>query len=220
MTFLNSILNESKKHDFPFEHWEYNRALSEGAIKEIVNADIPNVSDHNLSYDGTRAIDGGAAEFRKGIASGGKAIKFRCFINKENATEFPHLVKFINELQSKETHQQISKMINKDLSNSYVRVEVICDREGFWLKPHCDIKEKLMSGLIFVNNTSESENLGTDFYNAKLEKVKTVPYKHNYGYLFTSGPNTWHGMEKKKIVKERRCIQVNYVTFKTDWKVE
>jgi len=220
MTFLNSILNESKKHDFPFEHWEYNRALSEGAIKEIVNADIPNVSDHNLSYDGTRAIDGGAAEFRKGIASGGKAIKFRCFINKENATEFPHLVKFINELQSKETHQQISKMINKDLSNSYVRVEVICDREGFWLKPHCDIKEKLMSGLIFVNNTSESENLGTDFYNEKLEKVKTVPYKHNYGYLFTSGPNTWHGMEKKKIVKERRCIQVNYVTFKTDWEVE
>jgi hypothetical protein len=26
-------------------------------------------------------------------------------------------------------------------------------------------------------------------------------------------------MEKKKIAKERRCIQVNYVTFKTDWKV-
>jgi hypothetical protein len=110
-------------------------------------------------------------------------------------------------------------MINKDLSNSYVRVEVICDREGFWLKPHCDIKEKLMSGLIFINNANESEDLGTDFYNEKLEKVKTVPYKNNYGYMFTSGPNTWHGMEKKKIVKERRCIQVNYVTFETDWKV-
>ena len=26
-------------------------------------------------------------------------------------------------------------------------------------------------------------------------------------------------MEKKKIVKERRCLQVNYVTFPTDWKV-
>ena len=50
--------------------------------------------------------------------------------------KFPHLVKFINELQSKEVHEKISKMINKDLSNSYVRVEVICDREGFWLKPH------------------------------------------------------------------------------------
>ena len=219
MSFLNSIKDKSKKHEFPFDHWEYTNALTDEAIEEIVKADIPDVSKHNLNYDGTRAIDGGAAEFREGIASGGKAIKFRCFITKENALQFPHLVKFINELQSKEVQQTISRMIHKDLSNSYVRVEVICDREGFWLKPHCDIKEKLMSGLIFVNNENESEELGKDFYNEKLEKVKTVPYKHNYGYLFTSGPNTWHGMEKKKIVKERRCIQVNYVTFKTDWKV-
>ena len=219
MSFLNSIKNNSKQYNFPFDHWEYSNALSDEAINEIVKADIPDVSKHNLNYDGTRAIDGRAAEFREGIASGGQAIKFRCFIKKENSTQFPNLVKFINELQSKETYETISKMIDKDLSNSYVRVEVICDREGFWLKPHCDIKEKLMSGLIFVNKTNESEDLGTDFYNEKLEKVKTLPYKHNYGYLFTSGPNTWHGMDKKKIVKERRCIQVNYVTFETDWKV-
>ena len=220
MTFLNSIQNQSKKHEFPFDHYEYYNALTDDAIEEIVKADIPDVSKHNLNYDGTRAIDGGAPEFRKGDSSGGKAIKFRCFVTKENCAQFPHLVKFINELQSKEVYEKISKMINKDLSNSYVRLEVICDREGFWLKPHCDIKEKLMSGLIFVNNAKESEDLGTDFYNKKLEKVKTVPYRHNYGYLFTSGPNTWHGMEKKKINKERRCIQVNYVTFPTDWKVK
>jgi len=220
MTFLNSILSNSKEHNDPFKHWEYNDALTSGVIEEIIKADIPDVSKHNLSYDGTRAIDGGAAEFREGLASGGQAIKFRCFVTKDNAIKFPNLVKFINELQSKETHEVISKMIGKDLSNSYVRVEVICDREGFWLKPHCDIKEKLLSGLIFVNNANESESLGTDFYNEKLEKIKTVPYKNNYGYLFSSGPNTWHGMEKKEIVKERRCLQVNYVTFPTDWKVE
>ena len=220
MTFLNSILNQSKKHTVPFDHWEYNNPLTEESIQEIIKVDIPDVTKHNLKYDGTRAIDDGSAEFRKGIASGGKALKFRCFITKENAFKFPNLVKFIEELQSKETYKAISGMINKDLSNSYVRVEVICDREGFWLKPHCDIKEKLMSGLIFVNHVNESKDLGTDFYNEKLEKVKTVPYKHNYGYLFTSGPNTWHGMEKKNIVKERRCIQVNYVTFPTDWKVK
>ena len=102
MTFLNSILKNSKKYEFPFNHWEYNNALSEAAIKEIEGADIPDVSMHNLNYDGTRAIDGGAAEFREGIASGGKAIKFRCFVTKENASHFPNLVKFINELQSKE----------------------------------------------------------------------------------------------------------------------
>ena len=220
MTFLKSILTKSTKHELPFNHWEYNEALSIEAIEEIIIADIPDVSKHNLTYDGTRAIDGGGAEFRKGIASGGQAIKFRCFITNENGDKFPNLGKFINELQAKETYETISKMINKDLSNSFVRVEVICDREGFWLKPHCDIREKLLSGLIFVNNTNESESLGTDFYNEKLEKVKTVPFKNNYGYLFSSGPNTWHGMEKKEIVKERRCLQVNYVTFPTDWKVK
>ena len=220
MTFLDSIKNESKKHESPFTHWEYNNALTNESIEEVINADIPDVSKHNLTYDGTRAIDGGAAEFRKGIASGGKAIKFRCFVTKENASQFPNLVKFIKELQSKETHQQISKMINKDLSNSFVRLEVICDREGFWLKPHCDIEEKLMSCLLFVNKTNESEDLGTDFYNNDLKKVKTMPYKDNYGYFFTSGPGTWHGMEKKEIRKERRCLQVNYVTFETDWKVD
>ena len=220
MTFLNSILKNSKKYDFPFDHWEYSNALSDSAIEEIITADIPDVSKHNLNYDGTRAIDGGAAEFREGIASGGKAIKFRCFVTKENSSQFPNLVKFINELQSKDTYETISKMVNKDLSNSYVRVEVICDREGFWLKPHCDIKEKLMSCLLFVNKHNESEELGTDFYDSDLKLIKTLPYKDNYGYFFSSGPNTWHGMEKKEIIKERRCLQVNYVTFKTDWKVD
>ena len=219
MSFLNSIKNNSSKHEIPFDHWEYSDALSEGSIEEIIKADIPDLSELNLSYDGTRAIDGGSAEFREGIASGGKAIKFRCFVSKENAKQFPHLVKFINELQSKETHKTISEMIGRNLSNSYVRVEVICDREGFWLKPHCDIKEKLMSCLLFVNKENESEDLGTDFYDKNLNLTKTVPYRDNYGYFFSSGPGTWHGMEKKEIVKERRCLQVNYVTFSTDWPV-
>ena len=107
MTFLNSILNNSKKYEYPFNHWEYKDALTDEAIKEIIQADIPDVSKHNLNYDGTRAIDGGAAEFREGIASGGEAIKFRCFVTKENEKKFPYLVKFINELQSKEVYQTI-----------------------------------------------------------------------------------------------------------------
>ena len=50
--------------------------------------------------------------------------------------------------------------------------------------------------------------------------VKTVKYVHNSGYFFSSGEDTWHGLELKEIIKERRCIQVNYVTFETDWPVE
>ena len=220
MSFLKSISTNSKKFDHPFLHWELNKPLTDEQINEIIRADIDNPLEHNLNYDGTRAIDGGEGKFRQGIADGGKALKFRCFVTKENSSSFPHLTKFINELQAKETTEIISKLTGKDLSNSYVRVEVICDRQGFWLKPHCDIKEKLMSCLLFINKHNESENLGTDFYDSNLKRVKTLPYKDNYGYFFTSGPNTWHGMEKKEIKKERRCLQVNYVSFKTDWKVD
>ena len=134
-------------------------------------------------------------------------------LNKEN------LNKLIEKLRSKDIHGYINDLIKKNLSNSYVRIEVICDRQGFWLKPHCDIKEKLISGLFFANPFNESEDLGTDFYDEKLNKVKTVPYKNNYGYFFTSGPNTWHGMEKKEIKKELSGMQVYYESFKTYWKV-
>ena len=220
MELFKSLEKKTKLHEVPFKHFELDEPLTKEAIKEICDANIIDPKKANLNYDGTRALDGGEGAFRSGIKDGGKAKKIRCYLTKKNSNIFPQLTKFVEELRSKEVHEKIGSLINKDLSNSFVRLEVICDREGFWLKPHCDIEEKLMSSIIFVNPYGESENLGTDFYNEKLSKVKTVPYKNNYGYFFTSGPNTWHGMEKKEIKKERRCIQINYVTFPTDWKVE
>ena len=219
MELFKSLETKTKNFCDPFKHFEINEPLTEEAIKEISNAEIADPRNENLKYDGTRALDGGDGAFRSGIKDGGKAKKLRCYVTKENSNQFPNLTKLIEELRSEKVYKKIGSLIGKDLSNSYVRLEVICDREGFWLKPHCDIKEKLMSSIIFINLHDESENLGTDFYDKNLKLVKTVPYKHNYGYFFTSGPDSWHGMEKKEIKKERRCIQVNYVTFPTDWKV-
>ena len=48
MSFLNSVLNQSKKYQEPFQHWELNQPLTEEQVKEIVNADIANPSEHNL----------------------------------------------------------------------------------------------------------------------------------------------------------------------------
>jgi len=220
MEYLNSLKKRSKHFTSPFEHWEMNEPLTKESIKEICGTEIADISKMNIDYDGTRAIDGGEGKFREGIASGGKALKFRCFIESNNSKNFPCLSNLIDELRSKDTYEYIGELIKKDLSNSYIRVEIICDRKGFWLKPHCDIKEKLMSSLLFINPFNESENLGTDFYDEKLKIVKTVPYKNNYGYLFTTGPKAWHGMEKKEIKKERRSLLINYVTFKTDWRVK
>jgi len=217
MGFLESFRSRSVHSSFPFDHFELTEPLTDEQIDEICGA---KVADMKLNYDGTRAVDGGSGDYRKGDASGGAAGKIREFVTVENHKMYPHLKKFIDELCKKETAKFVGSKINRDLSNAYVRVEIIADRVGFWLKPHCDIKEKLMSCLLFANpGNTENEELGTDFYDSNMKVVKTVPFKNNYGYVFASGPNTWHGLEKKSIKRDRRCLQVNYVTFKTDWKV-
>ena len=56
MAFLNSITSNSKKFADPFTHWELNQPLTDLEINEIINADIENPSEHDLNYDGTRAV--------------------------------------------------------------------------------------------------------------------------------------------------------------------
>ena len=194
--------------DFPFNHWVFNNSLEEGALDEISYSNIPS---GDRMYDGTRAAD----HTGQGVDG-----KLRLFITKNNCQNFPYLTKLIQSLQSKEMVNKISKIIDKDLSNSYVRLEVIGDKKGFWLKPHKDISEKLMTMMVWANPYNEASNLGTDLYDKNFKLVKTIKYVHNSGYFFSSGDDTWHGLELKEIQKERRCIQINYVTFNTDWPVE
>lgn len=207
MPLLSALQNQTEGFTEPYRHWLVNGALSDEMIAEIAGTPIP---DGRRAYDGTRAADNGG---------GGKDGKLRCYIERSNVHEFPALGGLVDELMAPETTRQVSEMIGRDLTDAYLRMEVIADREGFWLKPHKDIKEKLMTLLIYVNVCGESEGLGTDIYDAKLNRVKTIPYRNNVGYFFAPGENTWHGFEKKEIEKERRSILINYVTFPTDWKL-
>ena len=208
MTLINSLQNHIENHSYPFNHWTIDQPLSQKAIDEIYRVKIP---EGEVIFDGTRAGDKTGQDLLG---------KLRVYINRDNCNNFPELNNIIQEMRSHECTKIISKMIKRDLNNSFVRLEVISDKDGFWLEPHCDIKEKLMSSILFVNKYGENENLGTDFYTPDLKVAKTIPYKNNYGYIFTSEKDSWHGLERKIIKKERRCLQLNYVTFKTDWPVE
>ena len=200
-------LNEITECSDPFKHWEIFNCLDKETLNEMVLASIP---DGKRSYDGTRAAD---------YTGEGIDGKLRLFIDKQNSTNFPNLTKLINFLQTQKISSLLGKLLKKNLSNSYVRLEVIGDKTGFWLKPHKDIEEKLMTMMIWANPYNESESLGTDLYNKDFKLIKTVKYINNNGYFFSSGNDTWHGLELKKIIEERRCVQINYVSFKTDWPV-
>ena len=199
-------LDNTLECSYPFKHWELSECLDNETLNEISFAQIPN---GERAYDGTRAAD----HTGKGVDG-----KLRLFVDKNNCQNFPNLTKLINKFQGS-VASKISLLLHKDLSKSFVRLEIIGDKKGFWLKPHKDIPEKLMTMMIWANPNNEHENLGTDLYNEKFELVKTVKYHHNNGYFFSSGNDTWHGLEMKEIKKERRCIQINYVAFETDWPV-
>ena len=201
-------LNNLSSADYPFKHWEISNCLDTKTLDEIAYSTIP---EGDRAYDGTRAAD---------HTGHGLDGKLRLFLDLENCKFYPYLTKVINELQKKHVYTKIGNLLNKDLSNSFVRLEIIGDKRGFWLKPHKDIPEKLMTMMIWANPYNESENLGTDLYDKDFKLVKTIKYLHNNGYFFSSGQDTWHGLELKEIKKERRCIQINYVSFETDWPVE
>ena len=199
-------LDNTLECSYPFKHWALSECLNNETLSEISFAQIP---DGERIYDGTRAAD----HTGKGVDG-----KLRLFVDKNNCQYFPNLTKLINKFQGGLT-SKISLLLQKNLSKSFVRLEIIGDKKGFWLQPHKDIPEKLMTMMIWANPNNEHENLGTDLYDKNFKLVKTVKYHHNNGYFFSSGSDTWHGLEMKEIKKERRCIQINYVSFKTDWPV-
>ena len=203
-----SILNRCTTYSNPFPHWELDSPFTNELINELNDV---NISDAPRSFDGTRAADAGGD---------GLDGKLRVFLERDNSENLSNGMELIEDLRDKDVIESIQDKIKKDLSNSFIRIEYISDRKGFWLKPHLDIKEKLMTMMLFINTYDESEKLGTDFYDTDMKLVKTVPYRHNTGYFFASGNNTWHGLEKKEIKIERRCMQINYVTFPTNPKKE
>ena len=174
MYLKDSILHKIQSYNDPFPHWELDNPLSEEMISELQNVKI---SDAPRSFDGTRAADAGG----DGIDG-----KLRVFLEKDNSNLLPNGMELIEDLKDKEVIDAVQEKIKKDLTNSYIRIEYIADRKGFWLKPHLDIPEKLMTMMLFINTYDESEKLGTDFYDLDMKLVKTIPVSYTHLTLPTN----------------------------------
>ena len=186
MNLKESILNKISSFTDPFPHWELESPFSSGMINELQGVKI---SDAPRSFDGTRAADAGG----DGIDG-----KLRVFLENDNKHLLPNGMELIEDLRNIEVVESIQEKIKKNLKNSFIRIEYIADRKGFWLKPHLDIPEKLMTMMLFINTYDESKNLGTDFYDTNMKLVKTIPYKHNTGYFLPQAIILGMVLKKKK----------------------
>ena len=53
MSFLKSFQNKSAYSNYPFDHWELTEPLTDGQIKEICEAKVPEIK---IDFDGTRCL--------------------------------------------------------------------------------------------------------------------------------------------------------------------
>ncbi|VVU95061.1 hypothetical protein CPAV1605_786 [seawater metagenome] len=198
-------LNKYTKNTFPYLFLEMEDCFTNETIKEfndiITNKVEPYINTEN--YNGERTNGNN-----------------RYFFNNQSIKDYPNIEKVKDYLLSREAVKLIESLGGIDLNNSYLRMEAILDKKTFWLKKHVDIKEKLVSFLIYINDTNEPIENGTDIYKEDLTLFRSVPFKHNLGYMFFPSDNTWHGMEPGKNIKYRKSVLINYVTFKTDWQVK
>ena len=195
-------LNNYTEYDFPFYRIEIENCINYNLINEINHIIEKEMINKNTNYQGKRSD-----------------INNRKYISKNMLTNNIEIKKLINFLLKHDVINFFEKKGDIDLKDCYLRCEIMCDHKGYWLEKHKDISEKKVSMLIYINDNDEDLSNGTDLYNKNLELVHTIPFKHNLGYIFFPNEFTWHGLEKGKNIKNRKCLLINYVTFKTDFKL-
>ena len=132
-------LSEYKKYTYPFLRYEFNNCFDGNMLQEI-NAMIENNDQEEnkiitSNYEGKRINN-----------------KHRCFITNEylkNNKQYIHLQELITYLRKDEVIQFFETIGNISLKDCYLRIEIILDKENFWLEKHKDISEKKISFLLY-----------------------------------------------------------------------
>lgn len=181
----------------PFTHYIVKRVFCEKELSEIQKIDL---KLHSEKLDGERSSN-----------------QNRFFITQSNINDNFVFKRIIDYFKRDSVISMFEKESGRTIKGNYLRVEFLEDKESSWLEPHRDIEEKLLSLIIYLNDSNESEENGTSLYDENKEKVKTVPFINNSGFYFFAGTNTWHGLEPVKIKKSRKAVMINYCTFETEF---
>lgn len=117
-------------------------------------------------------------------------------------------------LQRPDVARQFEAVCGVKAAGAHLRIEYIQDLDGMWLEPHRDIPEKLFSLVLYLCTGPYAKDWGTDLYDDERKWIGRGEADFNTAVIFVSGPNTWHGFERRPIHGVRRLMEINYVR---DW---
>ena len=182
----------------PFKHWLFDGVLSEETIDELLKLPLP------------------VPKIEKHTGKRESQNQTRIFLNKECCNKHSVAKNVANVFNHPSIISKLSNICGRDLTRGKLRIEYTLDTGDFWLEPHLDIKEKLVTFLIYLSKDPGSSEWGTTIYNRDLSFHSKAPYKSNMGLMFMAGEDTWHGVPKQNIQGIRKNLIINFVT--KDWK--
>ena len=182
----------------PFKHWLFDGVLSEETIDELLKLPLP------------------VPKIEKHTGKRESQNQTRVFLNKECCNKHSVAKNVANVFNHPSIISKLSNICGRDLTKGKLRIEYTLDTGDFWLEPHLDIKEKLVTFLIYLSKDPGSSEWGTTIYNRDLSFHSKAPYKSNMGLMFMAGEDTWHGVPKQNIQGIRKNLIINFVT--KDWK--
>ena len=183
--------------DQPYRHWQIADVLPAGMTAAL------------------RALPFSAPQLR-GI-SGKRELHNdqRSYFDVTTNLRFDPCAAVADAFQSVRVCLAIQAATGADLANTYVRLEYAQDVDGFWLEPHTDLGVKRFTMLLYLADSPDQADLGTDIYSAPGAWAKRSPFADNAALVFVPGSDTWHGLARRPISGIRRSIIMNYVT--ADW---
>ena len=182
----------------PFKHWLFDGVLSEETIDELLKLPLP------------------VPKIEKHTGKRESQNQTRIFLNKECCNKHSVAKNVASVFNHPSIISKLSNICGRDLTKGKLRIEYTLDTGDFWLEPHLDIKEKLVTFLIYLSKDPGSSEWGTTIYNRDLSFHSKAPYKSNMGLMFMAGEDTWHGVPKQNIQGIRKNLIINFVT--KDWK--
>lgn len=136
----------------------------------------------------------------------------RHYFDAASIAQFDACAAVADAFQSAPVAQAVEDLTGADLSGGYVRLEYAQDTDGFWLQPHTDLGVKLFSMLIYLPESVDQADLGTDIYADPDTWAKRPPFLDNSALVFVPGADTWHGLERRPLRGVRKSVIMNYVT--------
>lgn len=197
---LLACFDAADRRDVPWRHWLLERVLPEPAADAVADLPLPAPKPGDLAFDGTRAGDNPS----------------RLFFNRQGRARFPVVDAIAAAFDGPAVRSRLSALTGVDLAPHHLRIEYCQDVDGFWLEPHCDIRVKKFTMLVYLAREPALADAGTDIYDGPDRLWGSAPYAFDAGLIFIPGDDTWHGFAPRPITGVRKSLIVNYVD--DDWR--